>query len=62
MSFKGYIPWFFGGSDYEKNQGTEWGKERDSYDGRRGGHSVGPWLNDSIGYWRRLGITVNVIE
>ena len=62
VSSKGLLPWLFGGSDYEKIPGTEWGKERVSYKGGRGGHSVGTWLNDLIDYWRGLGITVNVIE
>jgi RHS repeat-associated protein len=62
VSSKGLIPWLFGGSDYEKISGTEWGMQRGSYDGDRGGHSVGTWLNDLIDYWRGLGITVNVIE
>lgn len=62
VSSKGLIPKLFGKSKYEKIPGTEWGMERDSYEGGRGGHSVGTWLNDLIDYWRSLGITVTVHE
>jgi RHS repeat-associated protein len=58
VSSKGKIADWFGGSKYAKIPGTEWGMERESYDGGRGGHSVGTWLNDLISYWRRLGIPV----
>jgi RHS repeat-associated protein len=60
VSSKGLIPKLFGGSKYEKIPGTEWGMERESHDGGRGGHSVDTWLNDLIDYWRGLGIPVTV--
>src|SRR5690606_2601207 len=62
ISSKGNIPKLFGKSKYEKIPGTEWGVERESYQGGRGGHSVGTWLEDLIRYWKNQGITVNVIE
>ena len=62
VSSKGIIPWLFGGSKYEPIPGTEWGVQRENYDGGMGGHYIGTWLNDLIKYWRDLGITVNVIE
>lgn len=62
VSSKGPIAKNFGNSKYEKIPGAEWGEERESYDGGRGGHSVGTWLNDLIDYWRGLGIKVTVHE
>ena len=62
VSSKGIIADWFGGSKYEKIPGAEWGVERESYDGGRGGHSVGTWLNDMVDYWRSLGIKVTVHE
>lgn len=62
VSSKGPIAKNFGISKYEKIPGAEWGEERESYDGGRGGHSVGTWLNDLIDYWRGLGIKVTVHE
>jgi len=41
VSSKGKIADWFGGSKYEKIPGAEWGVERESYEGGRGGHSVG---------------------
>ncbi|TXJ27501.1 MAG: hypothetical protein E6Q24_08130 [Chitinophagaceae bacterium] len=58
----GLIPDLFGGSKYEKIPGAEWGRERESYEGGRGGHSVGTWLNDLIDYWKGLGIQVTIKE
>lgn len=62
VSSKGKIADWFGGSKYEKIPGAGWGVERESYEGGRGGHSVGTWLNDLVDYWRSLGITVTVHE
>jgi RHS repeat-associated protein len=62
VSSKGPIAKNFGNSKYEKIPGAEWGEERESYDGGRGGHSVGTWLNDLVDYWRALGIKVTVHE
>lgn len=62
VSSTGWKSKTFGKSKYEKIPGTEWGVQRESYDGGRGGHSVGTWLNDLIDYWRSIGIPVTVHE
>ncbi|MBY0477753.1 MAG: hypothetical protein K2Q24_08895 [Chitinophagaceae bacterium] len=60
VSSKGIFARLFGGSKFERIRGTEWGKIRDSHNGGMGGHYIGTWLSDMIGYWRSIGITVNV--
>ncbi|HEX2847229.1 MAG TPA: RHS repeat-associated core domain-containing protein, partial [Chitinophagaceae bacterium] len=60
VSSNGIIADLFGGSKYEKIPGVEWGIEREKYEGGRGGHSVGTWLNELIKYWTSQGIKVTV--
>jgi len=62
VSSKGLVPHLFGKSKHAKISGTEWGMERESYDGGMGGHYIETWLNDLVDYWRGLGISVTVHE
>lgn len=54
--------WFYGNSKYQKIEVTEWGMERNSYEGGYGEHSVSTWINSLIEYRRSQGIPVNVID
>lgn len=60
VSSKGWKARNFGNSKFEKIPGTEWGVEREDFNGGYHGHMVNTWLNDLIEYWKNLGIKVTV--